>query len=166
MEIPPLKHEGGTPAIEADGLTKRFGSFAAVDHVSFKIEKGEIFGFLGSNGCGKSTTMKMLTGLLPPTEGTAKLFGEPVSGKRHRDASPRRLHVAGVLALWRAHGPAQPRAPRQLFDLPVAERGKRVDEMLDRFGLREVADAEPENLPLGIRQRLQLAVAIQHRPGC
>ena len=66
------------PVIEAHGLTKRFGDFTAVDHVSFKIEKGEIFGFLGANGCGKSTTMKMLTGLLDATEGTAELLGQPV----------------------------------------------------------------------------------------
>ena len=63
-------------SIEATNLTMRFGDFTAVDHVSFKIERGEIFGFLGSNGCGKTTTMKMLTGLLPPTEGEAKLFGQ------------------------------------------------------------------------------------------
>ena len=63
-------------AIEANGLTQRFGAFVAVDHVSFTITRGEIFGFLGSNGCGKSTTMKMLCGLLPPTEGTSTLFGE------------------------------------------------------------------------------------------
>ncbi len=80
VEIPPRKQEAGPPAIEADGLTKRFDKFVAVDHVSFRIEKGEIFGFLGSNGCGKSTTMKMLTGLLPPTDGKAMLFGRPVSG--------------------------------------------------------------------------------------
>jgi ribosome-dependent ATPase len=67
-----------TPAIEAEGLTRRFGDFVAVDHVSFRIGRGEIFGFLGSNGCGKSTTMKMLTGLLPATEGWAKLLGEPI----------------------------------------------------------------------------------------
>src|SRR5215472_6198542 len=76
--VPPFVPTGGPPAIEAEGLTQRFGSFTAVDHVNFKIEKGEIFGFLGSNGCGKTTTMKMLTGLLPPTEGTAFLFGKTV----------------------------------------------------------------------------------------
>jgi ribosome-dependent ATPase len=65
--------------IEARGLTKRFGKFTAVDHVTLTVERGEIFGFLGSNGCGKSTTMKMLTGLLPATEGKAFLFGKPVS---------------------------------------------------------------------------------------
>ena len=67
-----------TPAIEAEGLTRQFGDFVAVDHVSFKIARGEIFGFLGSNGCGKSTTMKMLVGFLPASSGTCKLFGEPM----------------------------------------------------------------------------------------
>src|SRR5271167_1042287 len=152
-------------AIEAKGLTQRFGDFVAVDHVSFRITRGEIFGFLGSNGCGKSTTMKMLTGLLPPTEGTAKLFGEPVSGKE--DMSMRR-RVGYMSQAFSLYGELSVRRNlelhAQLFDLPVATRGKRVDEMLDRFGLREVADVEPESLPLGIRQRLQLAVAIQHRP--
>ena len=164
LEIPPLKHEGGTPAIEAVGLTKRFDKFVAVDHVSFKIEKGEIFGFLGSNGCGKSTTMKMLTGLLPPTEGKALLFGRPVVGE---DMEARR-RVGYMSQAFSLYGELSVRRKLELhaklFDLPVAERGKRVEEMLGRFGLREVADAEPESLPLGIRQRLQLAVAIQHRP--
>jgi ribosome-dependent ATPase len=75
---PRVEAEDKTPAIEADGLTRRFGDFVAVDHVSFRIERGEIFGFLGSNGCGKTTTMKMMTGLLPVTEGSAKLFGKPM----------------------------------------------------------------------------------------
>ena len=78
LVIPPRIAVAGPPAIEAEGLSQRFGDFTAVDRVSFKIERGEIFGFLGSNGCGKTTTMKMLTGLLPPTEGVAKLFGKPV----------------------------------------------------------------------------------------
>ena len=78
--ITPYKPIEGPPAIEAHGLTQRFGDFTAVDHVNFRIERGEIFGFLGSNGCGKTTTMKMLTGLLPPSEGTAQLFGQEVKG--------------------------------------------------------------------------------------
>ena len=164
VEIPPRKQEAGPPAIEADGLTKRFDKFVAVDHVSFRIEKGEIFGFLGSNGCGKSTTMKMLTGLLPPTEGKAMLFGRQVAGE---DMEARR-RVGYMSQAFSLYGELSVRRNLELhaklFDLPVAERGKRVEEMLDRFGLREVADAEPESLPLGIRQRLQLAVAIQHRP--
>jgi ribosome-dependent ATPase len=75
---PRVETEDKTPAIEAEGLTRRFGDFVAVDHVSFRIGRGEIFGFLGSNGCGKTTTMKMMTGLLPVTEGSAKLFGKPM----------------------------------------------------------------------------------------
>ncbi len=132
--------------------------------MSFRIEKGEICGFLGSNGCGKSTTMKMLTGLLPPTDGKAMLFGRPVGGE---DMEARR-RVGYMSQAFSLYGELSVRRNLELhaklFDLPVAERGKRVEEMLDRFGLREVADAEPESPPLGIRQRLQLAVAIQHRP--
>ncbi|SEP25163.1 ABC-type multidrug transport system, ATPase component [Salinihabitans flavidus] len=78
VHLPPRDVAEETSAIKAEGLTKRFGDFTAVDNVSFEIGKGEIFGFLGSNGCGKTTTMKMLTGLLDPTEGHAQLFGKPV----------------------------------------------------------------------------------------
>ena len=79
LVLPPFAPEANAPlAMEAHDLTKKFGNFTSVDHVSFEIQKGEIFGFLGSNGCGKSTTMKMLTGLLEPTSGTAKLLGEPI----------------------------------------------------------------------------------------
>ena len=78
LTIPPRPEGKAEIAIDAKGLTRRFGDFVAVDHVSLTIERGEIFGFLGSNGCGKSTTMKMLTGLLPPTEGSATLFGQSV----------------------------------------------------------------------------------------
>ena len=76
LTIPPRPAGKSEIAIDAKGLTQRFGSFVAVDHVTLSIERGEIFGFLGSNGCGKSTTMKMLTGLLVPTEGTATIFGQ------------------------------------------------------------------------------------------
>src|SRR5262245_63570711 len=75
---PRTSHDDDVPAIDAEGLTRKFGDFTAVDHVSFRIGRGEIFGFLGSNGSGKSTTMKMLTGLLPATSGSAKLFGTPM----------------------------------------------------------------------------------------
>ncbi|HAQ88599.1 MAG TPA: multidrug ABC transporter ATP-binding protein, partial [Pseudomonas sp.] len=77
LVIPPQPHSERI-AIEAHGLTMRFGDFVAVDQVNFRIARGEIFGFLGSNGCGKTTTMKMLTGLLPASEGEALLFGKPV----------------------------------------------------------------------------------------
>src|SRR5208283_3493240 len=104
-------------------------------------------------------------GLLPPTEGAAKLFGEPVSGEENMEMRRRVGYMSQAFSLY---GELSVRRNLELhaklFDLPVATRGERVEEMLDRFGLREVADVEPESLPLGIRQRLQLAVAIQHRP--
>lgn len=80
MIIAPRNAQENDIAIEARGLTMRFGNFVAVDHVNFRIARGEIFGFLGSNGCGKSTTMKMLTGLLPASEGEAAIWSAGQSG--------------------------------------------------------------------------------------
>lgn len=151
-------------AIEAQGLTCRFGDFVAVDHVSFRIPRGEIFGFLGSNGCGKSTTMKMLTGLLPASEGTCTLFGEPVDAT---DLETRR-RVGYMSQSFSLYGELTVRQNlslhAQLFQLPAATIAKRVSEMLERFDLRAVEHARSGNLPLGIRQRLSLAVAVIHRP--
>src|SRR5882762_1869677 len=163
-EISPWQSSGGTPAIEAHGLTQRFGSFTAVDHVSFRIERGEIFGFLGSNGCGKTTTMKMLTGLLPPTEGTALFFGQQVKGG---DVESRR-RVGFMTQAFSLYTELTVRQNlmlhARLFDLPDEAGRKRVDELLNSFGLESVADTLTESLPLGIRQRLSLAVAVIHEP--
>ncbi|MCX5478190.1 ribosome-associated ATPase/putative transporter RbbA [Kaistia geumhonensis] len=154
----------GPPAIEAEGLTCRFGTFTAVDHVSFRIGKGEIFGFLGSNGSGKSTTMRMLTGLLPASEGEAKLFGQKLDAN---DMETRR-RVGFMSQAFSLYGELTVRQNltlhAELFQLPMAEIGNRVGEMLDRFDLGGVADQRPDSLPLGMRQRLQLAVALVHRP--
>ncbi|MCA1407766.1 ribosome-associated ATPase/putative transporter RbbA [Ensifer sp. IC3342] len=164
VQIPPRVTQAGPPAIEADGLTKKFGTFAAVDHVSFRIEKGEIFGFLGSNGCGKSTTMKMLTGLLPVSEGKAFLFGKPLNAD-DIETRQRVGYMSQAFSLYSELTVYQNlQMHAKLFDLPAAEQGPRIEEMLNRFGLRDVADTMPESLPLGMRQRLQLAVAVQHRP--
>ena len=163
-QITPYKSSGGPPAIEADGLTQRFGTFTAVDHVNFRIERGEIFGFLGSNGCGKTTTMKMLTGLLPPTEGTALLFGKPVKGG---DVESRRRvgFMTQAFSLYTELTVRQNLVLHaRLFDLPPDKSAKRVAELLTDFGLEPVADTLTESLPLGIRQRLSLAVAVLHEP--
>ncbi|MBB5752916.1 ribosome-associated ATPase/putative transporter RbbA [Prosthecomicrobium pneumaticum] len=164
LVVPPRPPIDGAPAIEAEGLTRRFGSFTAVDHVSFRIEKGEIFGFLGSNGSGKSTTMKMLTGLLPASEGRAALFGQPLDPS---DMATRR-RVGYMSQSFSLYGELTVRhnltLHAQLFQLPMEEIPARVAEMLERFDLAEHAEARPESLPLGIRQRLQLAVAVIHRP--
>src|SRR5262245_13919858 len=163
-QISPYQPSGGPPAIEAHGLTQRFGTFTAVDHVNFRIERGEIFGFLGSNGCGKTTTMKMLTGLLPPTEGTALLFGEPVKGG---DVESRRRvgFMSQAFSLYTDLTVRQNMMLHaRLFDLPEEKQEPRVEELLTDFDLHGVADTLAEALPLGIRQRLSLAVAVLHEP--
>ena len=163
-EITPYKPSGGAPAIEAQGLTQRFGSFTAVDHVNFRIERGEIFGFLGSNGCGKTTTMKMLTGLLPPTEGTALLLGQQVKGG---DVESRR-RVGFMTQAFSLYTELTVRQNlllhARLFDIPEPSATERVNELLARFALESEADTLAESLPLGIRQRLSLAVAVIHQP--
>ncbi|HCV9953948.1 TPA: ribosome-associated ATPase/putative transporter RbbA, partial [Klebsiella pneumoniae] len=151
-------------AIEARGLTMRFGNFVAVDHVNFRIARGEIFGFLGSNGCGKSTTMKMLTGLLPASEGEAWLFGQPVDPK---DIATRQRvgYMSQAFSLYSELTVRQNlELHARLFHIPDGEIPGRVAEMCERFMLTEVEDALPADLPLGIRQRLSLAVAVIHRP--
>jgi ribosome-dependent ATPase len=165
VTIPPRVTDAGDgPAIEAHDLTMRFGDFVAVDHVSFRIARGEIFGFLGSNGCGKTTTMKMLTGLLPPSEGRAALFGHPVDA---RDLDTRR-RVGYMTQSFSLYGELTVRQNlvlhARLFRLPEASIADRVAEMAQRFSLTDVMDALPEALPLGQRQRLSLAVAMIHGP--
>ncbi|EQB7868523.1 ribosome-associated ATPase/putative transporter RbbA [Citrobacter amalonaticus] len=162
--IPPYHAEQEEIAIEAKDLTMRFGNFVAVDHVNFRIPRGEIFGFLGSNGCGKSTTMKMLTGLLPASEGEAWLFGQPVDPK---DIDTRRRvgYMSQAFSLYSELTVRQNlELHARLFHIPEAEIPRRVQEMSERFMLAEVEDSLPESLPLGIRQRLSLAVAVIHRP--
>ncbi len=162
--VPPRPEYDGGSAISATGLTKRFGDFTAVDHVSFEIARGEIFGFLGSNGCGKTTTMKMLTGLLPATEGEAKLFGQTLNA---RDMETRR-RVGYVSQSFSLYGELTVQQNLELhghlFQLAPNRLEARVAEMMDRFDLTDFANMYPSGLPLGIRQRLQLAAAVIHGP--
>ena len=162
--IPPYHAEQEEIAIEAKDLTMRFGKFVAVDHVNFRIPRGEIFGFLGSNGCGKSTTMKMLTGLLPASEGEAWLFGQAVDPK-NIDTRRRVGYMSQAFSLYSELTVRQNlELHARLFHIPEAEIPGRVQEMSERFSLTDVEDALPGALPLGIRQRLSLAVAVIHRP--
>ncbi|TAJ52546.1 MAG: ABC transporter ATP-binding protein/permease [Nevskiaceae bacterium] len=163
--IPPLVETAGEEvAIEARELTMRFGDFVAVDHASFRIRRGEIFGFLGSNGCGKTTTMKMLTGLLPASEGQAWLFGQTVDPK---DLATRRRvgYMSQGFSLYSELSVAQNLVLHaRLFQVPEAEIPTRVQAMSRRFGLEQFLGALPNALPLGMRQRLSLAVAMVHEP--
>ncbi len=163
--IPPLSDGGADDiAIEAEGLTMRFGDFVAVDSVSFRIRRGEIFGFLGSNGCGKSTTMKMLTGLLPASEGRAWLFGHEVN-PHDLDTRRRVGYMSQAFSLYSELTVRQNlELHAKLFSVSPEDIPARVDEMVERFGLVDVIDSLPASLPLGIRQRLSLAVAMVHKP--
>ena len=162
--IPPLDVDGDDIAIEAEDLTMCFGSFVAVDSVSFRIRRGEIFGFLGSNGCGKSTTMKMLTGLLPATRGKAWLFGHEVD-PHDLDTRRRVGYMSQAFSLYSELTVEQNLVLHaQLFHVPEEELEQRIDEMVQRFDLGEVRESLPSALPLGIRQRLSLAVAMVHKP--
>ncbi|MCS6779667.1 MAG: ribosome-associated ATPase/putative transporter RbbA [Geminicoccaceae bacterium] len=164
-ERPPRRGEENVPpVIEARGLGKRFGAFTAVDRVSFSIGRGEIFGFLGSNGCGKTTTMKMLVGLLEPSSGEAFVLGEPAGA----DSLAARRRIGYMSQSFSLYEELTVRQNLELhaaiYGLPRAERGRRVAEQLARFELAQVADRRPPALPLGLRQRLQLAVATLHEP--
>lgn len=151
-------------SIEADRLSRRFGAFLAVDDVSFHVEKGEIFGYLGANGAGKSTTIRMLIGLLAPTSGRATVAGHDVASDPE-----------GVKA---AIGYMSQKFSLYL-DLPVEENlrffggayglwgsdlRRRADEILELTGLGEHRKAITGSLPGGIRQRLALGSAVLHRP--
>ncbi len=164
VEITPLSGDTTDIAIEAERLTMRFGDFTAVDNVSFRIRRGEIFGFLGSNGCGKSTTMKMLTGLIPATEGKAWLFGKEVDP---RDINTRKRvgYMSQAFSLYGELTVVQNLVLHaRLFHVAEQDIPGRVAEMIMRFDLTAVPDELPESLPLGIRQRLSLAVAMVHKP--
>jgi ribosome-dependent ATPase len=159
--VPELQTDGD-PVITARGLTRRFGDFTAVDSVDFSINVGEIFGFLGSNGCGKSTTMKMLTGLLPISSGEASLFGKPV------DASNRALRreIGYMSQAFSLYGELTVNQNLWLHAriFAISDQAARIDGLTERFGLTAHRDTLATALPLGIKQRLSLAVAMIHRP--
>jgi ribosome-dependent ATPase len=162
--IPPREEGTKEIAIDAQGLTRRFGDFTAVDHVTLSIEKGEIFGFLGSNGCGKSTTMKMLTGLLPPSEGTATLFGNSVEA----GSLEVRNNLGYMTQAFSLYGELSVREnlilDARLYHMPAEKAKARIEELVERFGLGPHMDALADDLPMGLRQRLSLAVAVLHEP--
>ena len=149
VEIVPRPPDHATVAIEAEHLTMRFGDFVAVNDVSFRIEEGEIFGFLGSNGCGKTTTMKMITGLLPPSAGVARLYGQPLD--------PNDLTTRGRVGyMSQGFSLYSELTVRQnldlharLFQMPPDKIESQIAKAAERFELSGIMDALPGNLPLG-----------------
>jgi ribosome-dependent ATPase len=162
--INPLPASSAEPVIVARQLTCRFGDFTAVDRVSFSIRHGEIFGFVGSNGSGKTTTMKMLTGLLPPTEGEALIFGQAMQAG---DLAARR-RVGYMSQSFSLYGELTVRENlslhARLFQLPRSFASERIAELVEKCDLADNMDQLASELPLGIRQRLSLAVAVVHKP--
>ncbi len=164
LQLTPFARDQQEIVIKATDLTLRFGDFIAVNHVSFEIKRGEIFGFLGSNGCGKTTTMKVLTGLLPATEGEAWLLGKPVDAN---DLATRK-RVGFMSQSFSLYGELTVRQNLELhahlFDIPKAVAAERAQALIKRFELGNYSNEQAGALPLGLRQRLSLAVAVIHEP--
>ncbi len=151
-------------AIEVCDLSKHFGSFVAVDHVSFQVRRGEVFGFLGPNGSGKSTTIRMLCGILLPTSGTGRVAGFDVAGEPERV----REHIGYMSQRFSLYEELTVQENLDFFagiyGLTGAEAGSRLEEVLATGGLTGHRNAVAKDLPGGLRQRLALASAIIHRP--
>ncbi len=151
-----------TEAIEAYGLTKWYGKFLAVDHISFTVPKGEIFGFLGPNGAGKTTTVRMLTGMSKPSEGTARIMGydiqaDAVKAKEHIGVVPDISNVYVELTTWE-----NLLFTGKLYGIPRHERRKRAESLLELFDLEEKKLEPAGRLSKGMRRRLCIAMALMN----
>lgn len=151
-------------AIDVHNLTKTFGSFTAVDHISFHVTKGEVFGFLGANGAGKTTAMRMLCGLLKPSSGEGKVAGfnintESEEIKKHIGYMSQKFSLYNNLTIReniKFYG--------GLYDIPSKDLNQKTDELVERLGLTLYVDKLVQSLPLGWKQKLAFSVAIQHSP--
>ena len=152
-------------AITANDLTRTFGDFTAVDHITFDVRQGEVFGFLGANGAGKTTAIRMLTGLLTPSGGTASVAGFDVYTQS--ESIKRTIgYMSQKFSLYEDLSPRENiRLYGGIYDLTRAEIRERATAMLDRLGMDDRAAGSPvRELPLGWRQKLALSVALLHRP--
>ena len=151
-------------AIEVENLTKYYGNLLAVDHVSFVVQQGEVFGFLGPNGAGKTTTQRMLTTLLEPTEGRILLIGHDLAHDAHAakwkmGLVPEESNVYDELTSW-----DNLMFTAKLYRMPHSERPARAQELLETFGLWEKRDVKVAEFSKGMRRRLSIAMGILHRP--
>lgn len=157
-------HENAEPVIKVQHLMKVFGNFAAVNDISFEVKRGEIFGFLGANGAGKTTAMRILCGLSRPSSGSAFVLGydartQSEQIKKHIGYMSQRFSLYEDLKVWE-----NVRLFAGIYGVPEKEIAPRTEEMLKRIGLSGERDAVVRDLPLGWKQRLAFSVAIFHRP--
>lgn len=151
-------------AIRAKDLTRAFGAFVAVDRISFDVSAGEVFGFLGANGAGKTTAIRMLIGLLAPTGGTARVAGHDVFTESEAIKS-RIGYMSQRFSLYEDLTPRENiRLYGGIYGLSIAQIRERTERMLGRLGLAPVADDPVRRLPLGWRQKLAFSVALIHQP--
>lgn len=151
-------------AIRARGLTRRFGTFTAVDAITFDVAPGEVFGFLGANGAGKTTAIRMLTGLLAPTSGEASVAGYDV----YRESESIKRAIGYMSQRFSLYEDLTARENIRLYggiyNLPARDVADRTARILDRLGLESSADRLVRTLPIGWRQKLALSVALLHEP--
>jgi len=150
--------------IEVKGLTKRFGTFTAVDHVSFSVGKGSIFGFLGPNGSGKTTVIRMLCGILEPSEGTGRIGGHDIV----RDAEPIKEMIGYMSQKFSLYDELTVNEnlifAGKLYGLSGRELNQRREEMMSTTHLQPYIDRRAGQLSGGWRQRLAMACSLMHRP--
>ena len=151
-------------AIHVQELTRKFGGFTAVDHISFEVKPGEVFGFLGANGAGKTTAIRMLIGLLQPSSGSARVAGCDVA----RDTERVKRSIGYMSQRFSLYEDLTPRENIRLYGgiygLTRAQIRERTAQMLERLGFSSVADTPVSGLPLGWRQKLAFSVALVHQP--
>jgi ABC-2 type transport system ATP-binding protein len=150
--------------IRARDLTRRFGSFVAVDHITFEVEAGEVFGFLGANGAGKTTAIRMLTGLLLPSGGQASVAGHDV----YRESEAIKHDIGYMSQRFSLYDDLSARENIRLYggiyDIDRGELRRRSESMLERLALTHVQDEPVGSLPLGWKQKLAFSVALLHQP--
>ncbi len=153
-----------SPLLEVRGLTKKFGGFTAVDHVSFAVQPGEVLGYLGPNGSGKTTTIRMLCGLIVPSEGTAEILGIDVT----RNPEAIKPHIGYMSQKFALYDDLTVLENLQfyagVYDIPVSEEQGRIDSVLHMAGLENRRRAFTRELSGGWRQRLALGCALIHKP--
>lgn len=151
-------------SIEANQLTKQFGTFTAVDHICFQVKEGEIFGFLGANGAGKTTAIKMMSGLLQPTSGTATIAGYDIRTqskliKKSIGYMSQRFSLYGDLTVFE-----NMQLFGTIYDIPRKELKERIMASLRELDMDQQANTLVDSIPLGWKQKLAFATAILHRP--